>query len=141
MKKDFSYGIIPVYKDLDGNIEFLLINQITNKGSFWWFPKWHAEENEDWLTAAKREFSEEVGIDDLKIVGDKNFITNYTFQEGKEKIYKTVTYWLAFVKTKEVKTQKSELNWYKWANFENSLNVLTHEITKNIWKKLIKDWN
>jgi 8-oxo-dGTP pyrophosphatase MutT (NUDIX family) len=62
------------------------------------------------LTAAKREFSEEVGIDDLKIIGDKNFITNYTFQEGKEKIYKTVTYWLAFVKTKEVKTQKSELN-------------------------------
>jgi len=139
MKKDFSYGIIPAYKDVNGDIEFLLINQITNKGAFWWFPKGHAEKNENWLTAAKRELYEEVGIDDLELVSNKEFITDYVFQDGEEKIHKTVKYWLAFVKTKEVRTQESELNGYKWANFDIALGVLSHENTKNILKKAIKE--
>jgi bis(5'-nucleosidyl)-tetraphosphatase len=139
MKKDFSYWIVPVYKNNDWTHEFLIINQKTNNGSFWWFPKWHAENNEDWVGAAKREFVEEVWINDFEIVKDKSFEVRYTFQENGKRINKTVKYWLAFVSNKDVKIQDIELNGYKWTDFDGAMNILSHENNKNILKKVIKE--
>ncbi len=139
MKKDFSYWIVPVYKNEDWSHEFLIINQKAGNWSFWWLPKWHAEMGEDWIQAAKREFVEEVWINNFEVIEDKYFEINYIFQEKWEKIYKTVKYRLAFVGTKDVKIQDIELNWYKWVDYDRAIKILSHENTKNILKKVIKE--
>jgi predicted NUDIX family NTP pyrophosphohydrolase len=139
MIKDQSYWIIPVYKNDDWSHEFLIINQKTGNWSFWWLPKWHAEVGEDWIQAAKREFVEEVWISNFKVIEDKYFEINYIFQEKWDKINKTVKYWIAFVKSKDVKIQDAELNWCKRMDFDSAMKILSHENTKNILKKVIQE--
>jgi len=139
MIKDQSYWIIPVYKNDDWSFEFLIIDQKSSHGSFWWFPKWHPEGWEDGIMTAKREFQEEVGIWEIKIIKDKYFDMSYIFKDKWEKIDKTVRYWLGFVKSKSVSIQKKELNWYKRLDFDSAMKILSHENTKNILKEVIKE--
>lgn len=139
MKKDFSYWIIPVYKNKEWDCEFLIIDQKTNNGSFWWFPKWHPEEWEDWISAAKREFEEEVGINEFEIKKDKNFEVSYMFKDKWQKITKTVKYRIAIVWNKNVKIQTKELNGYKRVDFDTAIKKLSHENTRNILRKAVKE--
>ena len=44
--------------------EFALVK---HDGWFWGFPKGHVDEGEDFLTAARREIGEEVGITNLEL--------------------------------------------------------------------------
>lgn len=137
MQTDHSYWIIAFFENADWEREFLLINQKSDNGSFRWYPKWHAEKWEDWLQAAKREFWEEVGIKDVKIVWNKTFDTEYIFhREWLPDIHKTVTFWVGKVEDKEVKIQIEELNWYKRANFEYAMNTLSHKNYKDLLKKV-----
>ena len=43
---EYSYGIVPIYKNDKWECKFLLINQKSQKHSFRWFPKWHKEKSE-----------------------------------------------------------------------------------------------
>ena len=56
----------------DGQI--LVVNQ---HGTSWSLPKGHIEENEDILTAAKREIEEESGISELVLIKDLGSYTRY----------------------------------------------------------------
>lgn len=137
MRKDYSYWIIPVYKNTEWNYEFLVINQKTYNGDdFWGFPKWHAEEWEDWLTAAKRELAEEVGITDINIKEDKFYWFDYQFKERWNQYDKTVKFRVGFVENKEVKIQDEELIWCEWVKYEDALNLITHDNMKIVLKKI-----
>jgi 8-oxo-dGTP pyrophosphatase MutT (NUDIX family) len=137
MIKDYSYWIIPVYKDENWNNEFLLINQKTYNGSFWWFPKWHAENGEDNISAAIRELKEEVWIYDIILDKNKSEWFKYTFKQAWQEFDKTVKFWIWFVNSKDVIIQQEELNWYKWANYDDTLNILTHKNMKDLFIKII----
>ncbi|MBI4038250.1 NUDIX domain-containing protein [Candidatus Daviesbacteria bacterium] len=50
---------------LNKNGEVLVVSQ---QGTSWSLPKGHVEENEDFITAARREVFEESGITDLQLV-------------------------------------------------------------------------
>ncbi len=144
MRKEHSYWIIAFFENPNWEREFLLINQKADNWSFWWYPKWHPEKWENWLQAAKREFWEEVGINDVDIIGNKTFETGYIFRrEWLPDIDKTVTFWVGKVKNKDVKIQEEELNGYKRANFETAINLLSHknyqEILINIAKYLSEE--
>lgn len=145
MIKDYSYWIIPVYKNNDWNYEFLVINQKTHNGSFRWFPKGHAEGSENGLTAATRELQEEVWIADIKIDEKNYWWFSYTFDTGNSSTWekwikydKTVKYRLWFVDNKEVKIQEDELNWYKRANYDDTLNILSHKNMKDLFWAMTK---
>lgn len=139
MQEDHSYWIIAFFENSNGEREFLLINQKSDNGSFRWYPKWHAEKWEDWLQAAKREFFEEVGIKNVQIIWDKTCDTDYIFhREWLPDMHKTVTFWIWKVENKDVNIQIEELNWYKWANFESAINLLSHKNYKDLLKKLVK---
>ncbi len=145
MIKDFSYWIIPAYKNNNWDYEFLVINQKTYNGSFWWFPKWHAENWEDNITAAIRELEEEVWIKNIRIDLKKSGWFSYTFTTGNINTWvkwdnydKTVKYWLWFVTNKEVKIQQEELNGYKRANYDDTLNILSHKNMKKIFVEITK---
>lgn len=139
MIKDQSYWIIPIYKKPEWDCEILVIDQKSNNGSFWWFPKWHPEVWEDEIMAAEREFKEEVGINDIEIIKDKYFDMSYVFKDKWKKINKTVRYRIGFVKTKNVNIQEKELNWYQRLDFDSAIKILSHENTRNILKKVIQE--
>jgi hypothetical protein len=139
MVKDYSYWIIPVYINKFWEYEFLVINQKTYNWSFWGFPKWHAEDWEDGITAAKRELAEEVWIEEIDINLDKFWWFKYNFEENWQKYDKTVKYRLGFVNLKDIKIEEDELNWYKRANYEDTLKVLSHKNMKEVFKETTKD--
>ena len=136
MKKDYSYGIVPIFNNPNWEDEFLMINQKSNGGSFWGFPKWHSENLENGMSAAKRELLEEVWINSIKIDEDKTFEINYSFKEDWEETYKVAKYWIWYVNDKKVTIQKEELNWYKWLAWNDMLSLLTHNNTKTKIKEV-----
>ena len=135
-KKDYSYWIVPIYVNDKWEQEFLLINQKSINWSFWGFPKWHPENWEDGLVAAKRELFEEVGISDIDIDTNKNFEIKYSFKENWEEIQKTVKYRIWYTNKRNIVIQEEELNWYKWTDFDNMISLLTHNNTKDKIKKV-----
>ena len=139
MRNDHSYWIIAFCENSNWEREFLLINQKSDNWSFRWYPKWHLEEWENGLQAAKREFWEEVGIKDVKIIWEKTFDTNYiVHRPWLDDMWKTVTFWVGKVEDRDVKIQEEELNGYKWANFESAINLLYHKNYKEILVKVIE---
>jgi len=139
MEKDHSYWIIAFCENSNWEREFLLINQKSDNWSFRWYPKWHPEEWENGLQAAKREFREEVGIKEVQIIWEKTFDTNYiVHRPWLGDMWKTVTFWVGKVKNKDVKIQEEELNGYKWANFSSAMNLLSHKNYKDLLEKVVK---
>jgi hypothetical protein len=139
MVEDASYWIMPVYINKNWEYEFLVINQKTYNWNFWWFPKWHAEAWEDGITAAKRELSEEVWIEKIDIDLANFWWFKYNFKENWLEYNKTVKYRLWFVISKDIKIEEEELNWYKRANYETTLKVLSYKNMKEVFIKATKD--
>ena len=133
--KEFSYGIIPVFKKIDGSYEILLIRQHEN---YWGFPKGHAEEDETALQTAKRELEEEVNISDLTVKKDHVFTQYYEYTFEGEKREKTVKYFLGFVHNKKVKIQEAELIECKWIDFDQAMEFITIENAKQILEEVKK---
>ena len=137
MQEDHSYWIIAFFENSNWEREFLLINQKSDNWSFRWYPKWHAEEWENWLQAAKREFREEVGIKNVQIIWEETFDTHYiVHRPWLNDMWKTVTFWVGKVDNRDVKIQEEELNWYKWANYASAMNLLSHKNYKDLLEKV-----
>ena len=135
---DKSFGIVPVYKK-SGEYLFLLVQQ--NAGH-WTFPKGHAERGESNVETARRELREETGISDVEIVPQTSFTERYTFsflekflpipkfrffrfmQKGI-RVWKSVVYFIGFVKNDTVKLQQDEICAYHWLPYEKARELLT----------------
>lgn len=89
MKIEISSGGV-VFKKTGQIIQVLLLK---DKNNFWSFPKGLIEENEDKLTAAKREIGEEVGIHGLEMVCELKPI-NYIYKWQESIVKKTVYFFL-----------------------------------------------
>ena len=57
---------------------------------------------------------------------------------GGEKYDKTVELFIAFTKEDKVVMQESEICEYKWATFQEALDTLSFEETKNVLRKAQK---
>lgn len=130
--KDASFGIVPILREGQTSL-FLLIQ---HQGGHWGFPKGHAELGESALEAACREFEEETGIVDYQLLGEKLFVENYVFTKDKQSVNKTVTYFLALVKSKAVKFQEAEIQAYEWADFEQAIALITFEGSKQVLRQV-----
>lgn len=140
MNKEFSYGIVVVYKNND-NYEFLLLHH-NNKTGTWSFPKGHMEEGETELETAKRETFEETNISDISILDTPIIFEEYEV-EGKDKKYLKVNgYFVGIVKNKDVKIEEDEIKDYKWATLDEAINTFTfYESRKEVLKKAIEYLN
>ena len=145
MQKDFSYGIIPIYKEQDGKFSVLILKHPDShdgpSAGFWGFPKGHKEEGESDIQAARRELAEEAGIDRCEII-DKIKFTDHYFMEFKGNQFdKTVTYFPAFAAEKSgnidsIHNQEhGESIDLKWVD----LSELTNYLTFKNQDKLISD--
>lgn len=118
MKEDKGYGIITIYKGTE-NLFLLLKHQ---KGH-WGFPKGHKEGNETPLESATRELREESGISNCEIKESPIFFEEYTFKDEGISCHKIVEYFIGFSPTQEVVIQEKEISEYKWATYDEVLNL------------------
>lgn len=118
------------------NNKVLLVYE--KNGNFWGFPKGHMEKGENEIETALREVKEEVGLDVEIIYKEKRYILNYII---RDEIDKTTVLYLAIPKNKEIVMQESEIEKVKWCDFEEALETLTFDNSKEVFKKVINDLN
>ena len=106
--------------------------------NFWGFPKGHMEKGENEIETALREVKEEVGLDVEIIDKERRYILNYII---RDEIDKTTVLYLAIPKNKEIVMQESEIEKVKWCDFEEALETLTFDNSKEVFKKVINDLN
>lgn len=104
MEQEKSCGAV-IFRKHHGNTELLLIKH-TN-GGHWSFPKGHVEPGE---TEAQTALREETG---LEVQIDTSFREVVSYSPRKDTI-KNVVYFLAWVKSKEIRPQPEEVSQVKW---------------------------
>ena len=144
--KDEAFGIVPIFLSEPDTL-FLLIR---HQAGHWAFPKGHAEPGESALLTAKRELEEETGIRNYEVLEQPSFVEYYSFvqketasfvkhysfaKEG-EVIEKTVTYFVAFVKSREVVLQAEEVQNSAWVSFEEAVKLITFDGNRQILREV-----
>jgi len=131
-KKDFSVGIVPLYRDSRGVIHACLV---LHASGHWAFPKGHQNEGESEKGTALRELTEETGIKDIKL-DDKTFNEYYTFEKDGVKYDKTIKYFFGFVSEMSSSIPeefKHEIADVVWLPYEKALERSTfHETQKTL---------
>jgi 8-oxo-dGTP pyrophosphatase MutT (NUDIX family) len=125
--KDSAVGVIPVYKESDGNLLFCLVQ---DKKGFWGFPKGHRDEGESDENTAVRELEEETGIKAVQLDTSKKFSERYPYERKGKQYDKTVTYYVGFVENINNKTPeefKKEIPQMRWMAYEEALKVIRQQ--------------
>lgn len=101
---------------------------------YWDLPKGHIEVGEDEIQTVRREVTEETGLKNIRIIGGFEETIKYFFKYNGKTISKTVVFYLAETKTKEVNISGEHMA-FKWLAFREALEHLAHKNAKNILKK------
>lgn len=122
-----SAGAI-LFRDTRGRREYLLLKSRTED---WEFPKGGVEGKEELQQTAIREIEEEAGIDRFRLIDGFREDYEYVFQAGSSTIHKTVHLFIA--KSFEANAElSSEHNDLQWRDYNQAINTLTQESTRNI---------
>ena len=135
-KKEFSSGGI-VYKNVDGKIEWLLVQHSKHKG--WIFPKGligDINDGEKYVETAVREVEEEGGVK-AKIVLDKPFVTTYFYTFQGQKIFKTVSYFLMEYESGDIKNHDWEVSDAKWLEADEVKKTLSFPADKKMFEEAV----
>ncbi len=139
VKREFSAGGV-VFKKENGKVLWLLYKpsgktRFYQKG--WRFPKGWIDQGETSQEAALREVKEEGGIR-AEIVGKIDVIRIFFFNEQKEKVLKSISFylmrWVADIK----KGPGWETEKIEWLSYPEALEKLAFDSEKKILKKAKK---
>ena len=135
IKKDRSFGFIPLHKKEDGVYVFV----IQHRSGYWGFPKGHPEEGETPIESAKRELKEETNLEVDSLFCEETLEENYSFRYKGSLIQKRNTFYLGWVKeANDVSLDREELLDGKWVNINEALQVLTYQEGKNLCREAAK---
>jgi bis(5'-nucleosidyl)-tetraphosphatase len=124
VKRDFSYGVIPIsFFPGESSPRYLILLQ---RGGFWSFPKGHGEEGETPQDAAMREFREETGISEVQLLDTKPISIEFLIKNRTQK--KTVTLFIGYVRNTEVTHQVEEIQEPAWLPFNGALSKFKQSI-------------
>ncbi len=129
MIEERSAGVILF--NIKKEVKFLILKY---PSGHWDFVKGNIEEGEKEEETVKRELFEETGIDNLKIQEGFNQKVEYNYYIKNKKVHKIVSYYLAETKQEEVKLSFEHLD-YKWSNYENLMNLITFDNSKDMLRK------
>jgi mutator protein MutT len=130
MKFEFSAGGI-VFRKTGDNTHILLCQHSGHHG--WVFPKGHIDKGETKEQTALREVVEETGITG-NILTDLEPI-QYWFVQDKEKIKKTVYYFLMEYVSGDIENHDDEMENVEWLAIDDVAKRLTYPSDKKIWDK------
>ena len=133
LKRVFSAGGIVLRRSTKG-IEVLVTQHSGHKG--WEFPKGHLEVGESSQQAALREVEEEAGV--VAKVLEKVDKIEYFYYEDKQKVLKTVVYFLMEYVGEVKATTAFEVMDKAWLPLDEVEGRLTFGDTKELWKKAEK---
>lgn len=100
------------------------------------FPKGHVENNETEVETALREVKEETNLE-IELDERKRYVISYSPKEGT---IKEVIFFLAKPITKEVKPQVNEIAEIKWLSFEEALERITYDNSRELLKQVMTDY-
>jgi len=129
------YGVIVVLKGEQN--KFLMLEREETKGD-WTFAKGHGEKGETSKKTAMRELEEETGITKIEILDLPLIHEEYEVIRHGEKRLKINEYFIGFVKDKNVKIEKEEIQSYKWVTYEEALKTFGYESHKQVLKEAQK---
>lgn len=98
----------------------------------WDFPKGHVESGEAVEAAALREVQEETGV--VAEILEKVGRSEYFYYEGKERVFKTVIYFLMKYVGEGEATTPEEVSETVWLKPEEVEGKLTFKGSKEVWK-------
>lgn len=124
-------SFVKTTEDKNSKIYYLLLHY---KSGHWDFPKGHIEKEETEEETTKREVEEETGLKDIEIIKGFKESIKYFFRLKGRNIFKTVVFYLAEARTKEVKISWEHIG-YKWLPYYEALKQLTFKNAKEILKK------
>lgn len=131
--KEFSAGFI-IYRKTSQGVRFLLLY---HGGDYWYFPKGHIEGAEKSLETAIRETTEETGLKraELKINNKFKSHEEFSFFKGKMKILKTVIFYLAETRNRNIKLSYAH-DGYGWFSYKEAVKILSkHKDNITLLKK------
>ncbi len=130
MLEERSAGAIIVYRS-DSLLEYLILHY---PAGHWDFPKGNVEKGESDLDAAIREISEETGLTNLNFVNSFRKTIQYYYKRGDQLVKKSVTFYLAEAKSKDVKLS-FEHKGYIWLPIDDALAKVTYQNAKDVLKE------
>jgi len=137
VREEVSAGGV-VYKEEGGKTLWLICQHSQHKG--WVFPKGLVgdhDPNETKETAALREVTEEGGVK-TKIVNPHPVISRYQYVWGRTLIKKTVYYYLMEYVSGDPKDHDWETSDVKFVPAEEIKRMLTYELDKKVFEKIIR---
>ncbi len=136
MPVEKSAGAI-IFRTEEGKIYYLLLRYPSSgksKRQYWDLPKGHIEKGEKEAETVEREIGEETGISKLNFVEGFREVIRYFFRFNKETVFKTVVFFLAETKEKDIRISEEHLG-FVWLAYEPAVKRLTFKNAKNILKK------
>ena len=130
MTTEHSAGAI-VFREENGKIFYLILHY---EEGHWGYPKGHIENRETIEETAGREIREETGITNLGFLDGFKEQTHYFYHNGKERVFKTVTFLLARTSSKDVRLSFEHIG-YEWLPFEEALEKITFKDEKQLLQK------
>jgi bis(5'-nucleosidyl)-tetraphosphatase len=130
MKKQVSGGIVIYHKEGDGLVEYLLLQY---GAGHWDFPKGKLEIGETKDQAARRELTEETGLQDVFIQEGFEESLSYVFNDFRgNPVEKTVHFFVGEVPYKGPIVLSREHQAYVWEPYTKALEHLTYQNAKNV---------
>lgn len=133
MKKEYSYGIVPL-RFFRKKWQILLVH---HHSGHWAFPKGGAEGGESPQQTAERELQEETGLKIQKILSADPVTEHYMFTFKDQLISKTVQYFIALVKGKVV-IQELEIKESQWLSLSEAMERISFKEGKRICQEAIE---
>jgi bis(5'-nucleosidyl)-tetraphosphatase len=128
-----SCGVI-LFSSQGEEFKYLLLHY---PSGHWDFAKGHVENfDENEMATAQRELEEETGIKDIEFLPEYREEMYYEFNRGKkERVKKTVVYFLARSLEDDDVTISHEHKGFTWLLYQEALDRLTFENARSLLKK------
>jgi len=123
--REKSCGVVP-FREVDGEILYLVISSAVTKREHWEFPKGGVEEGEREVETALRELREETGVTEVELLPGYREPIRYIYRRAEGLVLKQVVYFIGRVKDPTIVPRREEVKDYRWATYEEARRLLRH---------------